>query len=119
MLNPGDACNDVGILVHGDNHFIVHGPLPEPEIARALVRTWSTIRIGATTPPELRPWNIVSKAFRENLQWAVVVPGEGPTSSVVAQLLTELAARGIVIRHLSTGIYPAQHFSSSVESEDH
>jgi hypothetical protein len=28
----------VGIFVHGDNHFIVRGPLPDREIALALVR---------------------------------------------------------------------------------
>jgi hypothetical protein len=31
----------VGILVHGDNHFIVRGPLPDREGALALVRHWS------------------------------------------------------------------------------
>ena len=40
----------VGILVHGDNHFIVRGPLPDREVALALVRHWSLIQIGATTP---------------------------------------------------------------------
>ena len=38
----------VGILVHGDNHFIVRGPLPDRDVARALVRHWSIIQIGAT-----------------------------------------------------------------------
>ena len=57
----------VGILVHGDNHFIVRGPLPDREIALALVRHWSLIQIGATTPPSLDRWHIVSREFRENL----------------------------------------------------
>jgi hypothetical protein len=39
----------VGILVHGDNHLIVRGPLPDPVVAVALVRHWSLIQIGATT----------------------------------------------------------------------
>jgi len=86
-----------GILVHGDNHFIVHGPRPSPEIARALARHWSLIKIGASIPPELRDWSIVSKEFRENLEWAVIVPGPGERSPAVAQLLIELSGRGIVI----------------------
>jgi len=38
----------VGILVHSDNHFIARGPLPDREVALALVRHWSLIQIGAT-----------------------------------------------------------------------
>jgi len=90
----------LGILVHGDNHFIVRGPCPDRDTAYHLVRHWSVIRIGAQTPPELELWRISTKEFRENLQWAIVIPGEGETSSAVAQLLDELAARGIVIQCL-------------------
>jgi hypothetical protein len=87
----------VGILVHGDNHFIVRGPLPERETALALVRHWSLIRIDAAQPPALDRWQITSREFRENLQWAVVVPGDGDTTPAVATLLGELAARGVTI----------------------
>jgi hypothetical protein len=87
----------LGILVHGDNHFIVEGPLPATEVAIALARHWSLIQIGAATPPELDGWLIVSKAFRENLEWAVVVPGDGEMSPAVTQLLGELFARGIAV----------------------
>jgi hypothetical protein len=59
----------VGILVHGDNHFIVRGPLPDQATARALVRHWSIIQIGATTPAALDRWRIITKEFRENLEW--------------------------------------------------
>jgi hypothetical protein len=90
----------VGILVHGDNHFIVHGPLPDCNTAHALVRHWSLIQVGATTPPSLDQWRIVSRAFRENLQWAVVLPGDGPISPAVTALLEELLARGIAIHHV-------------------
>jgi hypothetical protein len=86
-----------GILVHGDNHFIVRGPLPDWDVALALARHWSLIQIGASAPPALAPWRIVSREFRENLQWAVVVPGEGEMSAAVRTLLDELSARGIVI----------------------
>jgi hypothetical protein len=93
----------VGILVHGDNHFIARGPLPDRETALALVRQWSLIKIGATAAPPLDGWSIVTRAFRENLEWAVVVPGERVTSPAVSQLLEEIAARGIVIHDSSLG----------------
>jgi hypothetical protein len=87
----------LGILVHGDNHFIVRGPLPVSGTARALARHWSVIQIGAATPPALNQWSISSREFRENLEWAVIVPGDGEISAAVAQLLDELSARGIAI----------------------
>jgi hypothetical protein len=87
----------VGILVHGDNHFIVSGPLPDREIANALVQQWSLIQIGAATSPSFDRWYIVSREFRENLKWAVVVPGEGTMSAAVGALLEEMSARGIAI----------------------
>src|SRR5436305_613168 len=89
----------LGILVHGDNHFIVRGPEPDRETALALVRHWSLIGIGAATPPTLTPWHISTREFREDLQWAIFVPGEGEISSAVGQLLGELASRGITIRY--------------------
>lgn len=92
----------VGILVHGSNHFIVRGPLPGRAAALALVRHWSIIRIGSATPPALDRWRITSKEFRENLTWAVIVPGEGEVTQAVAQLLAELAARGIAIYNTNT-----------------
>ena len=90
----------VGILVHGDNHFIVRGPVPDRETALALVRHWSIIRIGASTPASLENWRISTKEFREDLEWAVVVPGERGLSPAVAQLLGELTARDIAIQHI-------------------
>lgn len=86
----------LGILVHGDNHFIVRGPMPGCDEALALVRHWSIIQIGAVTPPELAGWTISTKEFRENLEWAVVVEGGGEHSPAVSILLAELAARGVV-----------------------
>lgn len=88
----------LGLLVHGDNHFIVEGPLPPREIALDLVRHWSLIQIGAPTPPHLDQWRIISKAFRENLEWAVIVPGDRELSPAVAALIRDLLARGINIR---------------------
>src|SRR5690242_6333192 len=65
---PASIGNTVGILVHGDNHFIVRGPAPDWETALALVRHWSLIRIGANTPAALRSWRISTKEFREDLE---------------------------------------------------
>jgi hypothetical protein len=90
----------VGILVHGDNHFIVRGPLPDRATALALVRHWTVIQIGATTPPALDGWRISSREFREDLEWAVIVPAESEISPAVAELLAELSARGISIHDL-------------------
>jgi len=95
----------VGILVHGDNHFIVRGPLPDRDVAIALVQHWSLIRIGATTPPPLDRWHIISRAFRENLEWAVVVPGSGKVSPAVTTLLEEMSARGITIHNSQNGLW--------------
>ncbi len=93
----------VGILVYGDNHFIVRGPLPDRAAALALVRHWSLIEIGASTPPSLDRWQISSREFRENLAWAVVVPGESEISQAVADLLGELSARGVAIHDSRLG----------------
>jgi hypothetical protein len=88
----------IGILVCGENHFIVNGPLPDRAAALALARHWSIIQIVQSTPDSLEGWTIVTRAFREDLAWAVVVPGDGEITPAVAQLLKELSARGIEIR---------------------
>src|ERR1700716_969952 len=89
----------VGILVHGNNHFIVRGPLPDRASALALVKDWSLIQIGATTPPSLQQWTIRTREFGENVEWAVVVRGDGEVAPAVTQLLDELSARGITIHN--------------------
>jgi len=87
----------LGILVHGDNHFIVAGSCPDPETALRLVKQWSIIQIGASQ--QILGWEIRTKAFRENLEWGVVVPGAAAQSNAVAELLAELAARGIAVQY--------------------
>jgi hypothetical protein len=89
----------VGILVHGDNHFIVRGPQPDRATAIELARHWSVIRIGGATPQHLAGWRISTREFREQLEWAIVVPGEGEMNPAVAQLLDELRARGLRIHN--------------------
>ena len=92
----------VGILVHGNNHFILSGPSPDEATALAFVRHWSIIQIGEAKSSSCGLWEIKSKEFRENLDWAVIVPGESEVSPGVALLLTELSARGVSIRRLPT-----------------
>lgn len=87
----------IGLLVCGDNHFIVNGPPPDYAAALALARHWSLIQIGQSTPPDLQAWSIVTRAFREDLAWAVIVPGDGENSPAVTKLLAELSARGIAL----------------------
>jgi hypothetical protein len=87
----------LGILVIGNNHFIVRGPLPNRETALALAQHWSIIQIGRTTPVALQQWHISTKEYREDLKWAVIVPGDGEISPAVALLLSELEGRGITI----------------------
>ena len=91
-----------GILVHGDNHFIVRGPEPSLETARDLARHWTLIQIGARTPAHLRSWTIVNREFRENLHWAVVIElaidADTSVSPAVSALLDELRARGVRVR---------------------
>lgn len=94
--------------MHGGNHFIVHGPLPDRETALSLVRHWSLIQIGASLPPALAGWRIVSREFRENLEWAVVVcetsaRASDAVSPAVSILLNELQARGVAIHHSAEG----------------
>lgn len=81
----------------GGNHFIVRGPLPDRTTALALVKHWSLIQIGAQAQPDLDPWRIITREFRENLEWAVIVPADSEISPAVATLLDELSARGITI----------------------
>ena len=84
-----------GILVHGNNHFILSGPRPDHKETTALLRHFSLIQIGAPVPTALGQWQIRNKEFRENLRWAVIVPGDREASPGVVELLAELADRGI------------------------
>ena len=93
----------VGILVHGNNHFILRGPLPDRATALTLVRHWSIIQIGGTTVPPIGTWRISSREFREDLEWAVIVPGDEDASPAVRELLRELSARGIVVHDSGAG----------------
>jgi hypothetical protein len=87
----------LGILVFGDNHFILRGPLPNELEARELAYFWSFIQVGGT-PATYKGWEIRTKEFREELEWVVVVPHPLPIQPAVQELLDQLAGRGIPIR---------------------
>ena len=95
----------VGILVHGNNHFILSGPVPDETTALALARHWSIIQIGETKSSSFAQWEIRTKEFRENLEWAVIVPGDREPSPGVVELLAELSARGLIIQKLRKGCW--------------
>jgi hypothetical protein len=90
----------VGILIHGNNHFILSGPAPDDASALALIRHWSVIQIGEAKSSSFGQWQIRSKELRENLEWAVIVPGDREASPGVTQLLGELSARNVTIRRV-------------------
>jgi hypothetical protein len=87
----------IEILVCGDNHFIVSGPVPDRAAARTLARHWTIINIGQTKTPSLQRWTVVTRPFMQDLAWVIVVPGDGKITSDVVQSLQELAARGVAI----------------------
>jgi hypothetical protein len=95
----------VGILVHGNNHVILSGPVPDDATAMALARHWSLIQIGEAKSSIWGHWEIRSKEFRENLEWAVIVPGDRNVSPGVAELLEELSSRGVQIRRCANGCW--------------
>jgi hypothetical protein len=95
----------VGILVHGNNHFTLSGPRPGEPAALALARHWSIIQIGGAKSQNLGQWQIRTKEFRENLEWAVIVPADREISAGVAELLAELSARGIGIERCGRGCW--------------
>ncbi|MBM3784943.1 MAG: hypothetical protein FJW30_11320 [Acidobacteria bacterium] len=90
-----------GILAIGGNHFIVRGPEPSNEQARALARHWTVVQIGAAPKPEFDAWRISTKEFREDLVWACVMEDPEPNSPAVAVLLAEMKDRGVEIRRVA------------------
>jgi hypothetical protein len=88
----------VGILVHGDNHFILSGPEPTGAEATRLASKFTLVEVGKIPANLFEKWEIRNKEFRENLEWAVIVPADTEITRGVSQLLGELADRGVVIR---------------------
>jgi len=99
------ASGMVGILVHGNNHFILSGAEPTEAEAIAMARHFSLVKIGEPISNAFEKWEIRNKEFRENLEGAVVVPGDREVSRGVSQLLGELAQRGVIIRACGEGCW--------------
>jgi hypothetical protein len=91
----------VGILIHGDNHFILRGPRPDEPTALRLARHWSVIQIGQPASLNFEHWEIRNQEFRENLIWAVVLADDRELSPSAAQLLSELSSRNVPIDRYS------------------
>lgn len=87
----------IGILVHGENHFILKGPRPDASQAKEMTHYWSETRIGEKKEWTFKQWEVRNKEFRENLEWAVIVSGGGEISAGVRQLLGELEERGVEV----------------------
>jgi hypothetical protein len=80
-------------------------PVPDEAVALALARHWSIIQIGETKSSSFGQWEIRSREFRENLEWAVIVPGDREPSQGAMELLGELSVRGVIIQRLRTGCW--------------
>jgi hypothetical protein len=56
------------------------------------------VQIGEAKSQKFEKWEIRNKEFRENLEWAVIMPGDRDPSPGVLELLAEIAARGVEIQ---------------------
>ena len=95
----------VGILIHGNNHFVLSGPRPDEPTALRLARHWSVIHIGHPASLTFERWEIRDKEFRENLTWAAVIPGDREPSPAAADLLAELSSRNVPIDRYTTNCW--------------
>ncbi len=94
----------LGLIVHGEDHFLIRGPKPDAAMARYLVRRWifpSIEDLLGTSPPIPADWKITTSEFRENIEWTIVLSCAQSPSPAVAQLVAEVAARGVAVEYLS------------------
>jgi len=98
----------VGILVQGNNHFVLSGPCPTEAEATMLLRHWSIVQIGEVKSQKFERWEIRNKEFRESLEWAVIVTGDRKMSPAILQLLTELDDRGVDIHRYVKDAFSGQ-----------
>jgi hypothetical protein len=75
----------VGILIHGNNHFILSGPLSDEAAALVLLRHSS-----------------IAEELREYLEWAVIVPGDRETSPRSDAITSRTFSWRRIIRRLSS-----------------
>jgi hypothetical protein len=92
----------LGLIVFGEDHFLIRGPQPDPATARELVRRWIfpglDDLLGKTAL--LPDWRITTREFREDISWAIQMERQQPASPAVQQLLNEIAGRGVEIVQL-------------------
>lgn len=77
----------------------MRGVKPELEMARYLVRRWifpSVEDLMGVSAPMPKQWQITTKEFREDIEWVVVLEAKTEHTPAVAQLLGELASRGVI-----------------------
>ena len=73
-------------------------------MARYLVRRWifpSIEDLLGTSPPIPADWQITTSEFRENIEWTIVLSCAQSPSPAVAQLVAEVAARGVAVEYAS------------------
>lgn len=95
----------LGLIVCGDNHFLIRAPQPSAAEAQALVRRWTFPSIAdllGQSPPLPPQYQISTREFREDITWALVLESPEPHSPAVAQLLSELIQRGIPITNVTS-----------------
>jgi hypothetical protein len=94
----------LGLIVHGEDHFLIRGPKPDAAMAKYLVRRWifpSIEDLLGTSPPIPADWQITTSEFRENIEWTIVLSCAQSPSPAVAQLVAEVAARGVAVEYFS------------------
>lgn len=94
----------LGLIVFGEDHFLIRGPKPDAAMARYLVRRWifpSIEDLLGTSPPIPAEWQITTSEFRENIEWTMVLSCKQEPTSAVAQLVAEIAARGVLVEYAS------------------
>jgi hypothetical protein len=90
----------LGIVVFGEEHFLIRGPKPDAEMARYLVRRWifpSTEDLLGISPPMPDEWKITTREFREDIEWVIVLSSAVALNPAVKTLLEEVATRGVEI----------------------
>ncbi|MCX6597124.1 MAG: hypothetical protein NTV70_12240 [Acidobacteria bacterium] len=103
----------LGLLVCGDNHLLLRGPLPDRATAGRLVRLWMfpTIQASVDRTGIQGTWRISTREFREEITWAVVWPSDTPAQPAVAQLLAEVAGRGIDLHDAAATEWTGVHWT--------
>ena len=94
----------LGLIVYGEDHFLIRGPKPDAVMARYLVRRWifpSIEDLLRTSPPIPADWQITTSEFRENIEWTIVLSCDQDPTAAVAQLVSEIAARGVAVEYFS------------------